>query len=361
MRTEKAEQLIDKYNSGEATPAESQLVESWYLKMKEGETLSPDELHQEYELGFRQLDLYFIRRRTTFRLRIAAAAAVIIMASAVLYSYNYQNRGIKERITAAQDIPPGKNTAILTLANGETLKLSEAQHELSIGRNALTYKDGTVAKQTASGAVAVLTAQTPRGGTYNFTLSDGTIVMLNADSYLKFPQSFSGKNRMVELKGEAYFEVAKNKAMPFIVKTEKQSIEVLGTHFNINNYSEAAGSTTLLEGSVKVTAGQSEKILVPGQQASLINEQLVVKKADLEAVVSWKDGYFRFNDENIQEIMQKIARWYDVDVTYEGDIPKEGFTGAISTFSNISDVLDMLERTKIVHFKLEGRRVIVLN
>lgn len=343
-----------------ATPEETRLVESWYLKMETGETLGTAELQQEHELGLKQLDAYITRRRNLLLVWSAAAAVVLLTLFTALFFYNGTPKGIKEQISLAQDIPPGKNTAVVTLANGDTLRLSDAQHTLSVSGRALVYEDGTVARQTVAGTSAMLIASTPRGGTYKFKLSDGTLVILNAESSLKFSQVFDGVERVVELTGEAYFEVAKNMGMPFIVKTAGQNVKVLGTHFNINSYSGIT-STTLLEGSVSVSAGAEEKILVPGQQADLTGDKLTVKKADVEAAVSWKDGYFRFNEESIPEIMQKISRWYDVDIRYEGKISREVFTGAISRFSNISDVLDMLERTKIIHFKLEGRRVIVLN
>jgi transmembrane sensor len=361
MENRNAAQIIDRYNSGKATPEEIRLVQSWYLKMEAGEPLSPRAIQEEYDLGFKKLDAYLGRRKNTVLIWSAAAAVVLVALFTVLFFSVSSPKGIKEQISLAQDIPPGKNSAVITLSNGDTIHLSDAQKGLTVSRSALSYEDGTMVKKTAPATAAFLTARTPRGGTYNVTLADGTVVMLNADSYLKFPQVFNGKIREVELFGEAYFEVAKNKAMPFIVKTPKQRIEVLGTHFNVNSYTPAATKTTLLEGSVKVSSDTEEQMLVPGQQADLAGDRLVVKKADVDAVISWKDGYFRFNDENIKEIMQKISRWYDVEVVYEGDITNEVFTGAISRLSNISDVLDMLERTKIVHFKLEGRRITVLN
>lgn len=360
MENKNAGQLIDKYNSGKATPEEIRLVESWYLKMETGETLNMAELQQEYDLGLKKLDGYITGRKSTILVWSAAAAVVLLTLFATLFFYGNNPKGIKEQISLAQDIPPGKNRAVIMLASGDIVSLSSAQRGLAVNRHALVYEDGTLARQTETAASAVLTALTPRGGTYSFKLSDGTVVILNAESSLKFPQVFEGRERIVELTGEAYFEVAKNKAMPFIVKTAKQNVEVLGTHFNINSYSGIT-STTLLEGSVKVSAGAEQQLLVPGQQAELQGDKLTVRHADVDASVSWKDGYFRFNEESIQDIMQKVSRWYDVEIRYEGDISKEVFTGAISRFSNISDVLDMLERTKIVHFKLEGRRVTVLN
>jgi transmembrane sensor len=365
MEFKEAEKLIEKYNSGKAAPKEKALLESWYLKYKTGTALSPEDLQQEHDLGLQNLNIYLNRpRKTKVWSQIAAAAAILLVFGAGLYFYKYQNRGIKDKIAAGQDIPPGKNMAVLTLAGGETITLSDAKNGVVIGENNLAYNDGSLVQVSvpSPGAQAQLTATTPRGGTYNITLPDGTVVMLNAESSLKFPSVFTGKDRKVELIGEAYFEVTKDKAHPFMVKTEGQAIEVLGTHFNVSSYpANRYVKTTLLEGSVKVTGKNNEVVLSPGQQAKLTAGQLNVQRVDTEEAVSWKNGYFRFNDENIVDVMQKISRWYDIEVQYQGNMTEEGFTGTISRFSNISDVLDMLERTKAVHFEIEGRRVTVLN
>lgn len=362
MKEQKAKQLLEKYADGKADPEEKRLVESWYLKFFPGNFLSKEELQHEHDLGMIRLDAYFGRQRRNLVLKIAAVAAVMLMVTGV-FIYNIQYKGIKERISLAQDIPPGKRRALLTLSNGKTIRLNEAKYGIKIGGKELSYSDGTAlgAGINMANADALLVTQTPRGGTYQVTLSDGTIVILNAESTLKFPHIFKGKERRVELKGEAYFEVAKNKNMPFIVKSLGQQVTVLGTHFNVNTQSANGLKTTLLEGSIRLDAGSRSLTLLPGQQANFENNQLTILPADLDAVIAWKEGYFRFNDESIQEIMLKISRWYDVEIIYEGDVTHEVFTGAISRFSNISDVLDMLERTKIIHFKLEGRRVTVLN
>ena len=362
MKIEDARQLLDKYINGDASQEEKRVVESWYLKLGAGETLSKEELQHEHDLGMVQLEGYFGRQRRNLVFRIAAAAAILILVAGV-FLYSARPKGIKDTISVAQDIPPGKRRAQLRLATGKIIHLSESKNGISINGGRLSYDDGSELQDAETNAddAAILVANTPRGGTYDLTLSDGTVVVLNAESSLKFPQTFNGNNRSVELTGEAYFQVAKNKSMPFIVKSGAQTITVLGTHFNVNAYNATKPSTVLEEGSVRVQNGDEEVMLVPGQQADSKGSQLTVVQADMDAVLAWKQGYFRFNDESIPEIMLKISRWYDVEVKYDGEITNEVFTGAISRFSNISDVLDMLERTKIVHFKLEGRRVTVLN
>jgi ferric-dicitrate binding protein FerR (iron transport regulator) len=209
------------------------------------------------------------------------------------------------------------------------------------------------------------TVTTPRGGQYQLLLADGSKVWLNSASSIRFPVSFTGDARRVEVSGEAYFEVAKNASMPFKVDVAgKNEIEVLGTHFNINSYvDEGSIKTTLLEGSVKVTSlkTQESKLITPGQQAQVnTNGQIAInKKADLDKVMAWKNGYFNFDGADTRTVMQLLSRWYDVDVVYEGAIPQREWGGDIEKNLNLSQVLKILEKNN-VHSKLEGRKLLVL-
>jgi ferric-dicitrate binding protein FerR (iron transport regulator) len=204
-------------------------------------------------------------------------------------------------------------------------------------------------------------------GTYQLTLSDGSKVWLNAATSMRYPENFAGNERKVELLyGEAYFEVAHDAKMPFKVMGAGQTIEDIGTQFNINAYeNESDIKTTLLEGGIKVYNNNGSAILTPGQQAKVKNGMprskiIVISAANTEEAVAWKNGYFRFNNEKIGSIMRQLSRWYNIDVSYEGKITDEGFYGRISRYKNISDVLKMLEDTRSVHFKVEGRRVTVI-
>jgi transmembrane sensor len=194
-------------------------------------------------------------------------------------------------------------------------------------------------------------------------LPDGTIVWLNAASSLKFPTSFAGSKRQVELTGEAYFEVTENKSMPFEVLTGETSVSVLGTHFNINAYAdEASINTTLLEGAVKVHTGQAAKLLKPGQQSVFVNATgaLSIQPADVDQAIAWKRGFFEFDNTDLQTIMRQISRWYDVDIVYQIQGSKALFGGGISRKLNLSEVLHLLEASG-VYFKVENRKVTVLN
>jgi transmembrane sensor len=300
---------------------------------------------------------------------IAAAAILLVLGSGILF-YNHYNHKINSDhlLYARQDIAPGKNVATLTMANGKVITLSDHKKGIVIDAAQLTYNDGT----TIDGGAAGKTGQyqsisTPRGGTYQVRLSDGTMVWLNAASTLRFPIKFSGNERKVEITGEAYFEVAKNKAKPFKVRTDNQEIKVLGTHFNINSYAnDGITMTTLLEGAVQVNAfhkaNNQALVLKPGQQSILTPDHFTMKQVDTEAVVAWKNGYFRFDDESLESIMHKVARWYNADVVFTNErLKKEPFAGIISRDTKVSELLKMLELAGEVKFKIENHKIIVMD
>lgn len=305
---------------------------------------------------------------------IVAAASIFIVAALSLYLYtnSTQNKPVRP-VSHASHIKPGDNKAYLTLANGKKIVLSDAKNGTLVAQNGIQITKTTegqlvytVTGNNNSTSSDYNTIETPKGGQYQVRLPDGTNVWLNAASSLRYPSAFKGSERKVELSGEAYFEVAKNKKMPFRVISNTQTVEVLGTHFNVNSYlDEADTKTTLLEGSVRVKRNNSTTAVVirPGQQASVkqnVNDKINVAEADMEEVMAWKNNYFRFNNENIESVMRKISRWYNVDVEYKGAISDEEFNGTISRSKNIVQVLEMLEGTKSIHFKIEGRRIVVM-
>jgi len=277
------------------------------------------------------------------------------------------------------DVRPGGNKAYLTLADGSKIILDNVSNgklaqqgnaqitKLDSGRLSYNLK---VIPNLTSNIVSYNTLTTPRGGQYRIFLSDGTIVWLNASTTLRFPIAFVGKERRVEIKGEAYFEVAKNTAMPFIVKAGNSEVRVLGTHFNIMAYADdKLIKTTLLKGSVEVsydkpassTKANSHVVLQPGQQSQLDRKnEINVVDADLEEAIAWKNGNFIFNNEDIESIMAKISRWYDVKIDYQIDPANKTFSGKISRTQNVSEVLNMFELTESIHFKIEGKTITVL-
>ncbi|MDB5157300.1 MAG: anti-FecI sigma factor, FecR [Mucilaginibacter sp.] len=299
--------------------------------------------------------------------KIIAAASILLVLSAG--GYFILNKGISPSNSeeAAINIKPGKNRAILTLVNGKQIILTAAGNgKIAVQGNININKiaDGEVAY---NGAVAgnetpmFNTISTPRGGQYHITLADGTNVWLNASSSLKFPTTFNGKDRLVELSGEGYFEVAHNKAMPFRVKTPGQIVEVLGTHFNINSYQdESTTKTTLLEGSVKITHDNIEKLLVPGEQASVNAGLFDIVKKNTDEAVAWKNGYFRFVNTPLPIILRQFERWYDITIVYDKSLNDQYFSGKITRNADLSRVLKILEQGG-VSFELKGRQLTVLS
>jgi len=272
--------------------------------------------------------------------------------------------------TEVREITPGGNKAVLTLADGSQVALDNK------GRSKVIQQSGAIISNTEEGLLVYNSAKTsndvltfntisiPRGGKYDVILSDGTKVWLNASSTLRFPTSFSGNERKVFVTGEAYFEVAKNASMPFKVEANGTTIRVLGTHFNVMAYEdEAATRTTLLEGSVEIVNKSIKTILKPGNQASVDRATGVisVSRVNTAQSVAWKDGKFVFDDDGIETIMRKLSRWYDVDVAYNtGNLSEKVFTGTVSRYENIAEVLRMLELTGTIHFKVTGRRITVM-
>ncbi|WP_167667836.1 FecR family protein [Mucilaginibacter gossypiicola] len=361
--------LFAKYNDGTATEEERALLEAWYLQYNEKEAyqLNGKSIKAAKAEIFRRLPG---NQGQFFNIGIRLAAAAILIG--ILFTVTmlfFVNRNPGKASQLANDLPPGTNKAVLTLANGRHLNLSDATN----GR--LYQQQGIKIVKAQSGQVVFdysgnqataeqNTITTPNGGQWQIKLPDGSQVWLNAASSLTFPTSFShGINRIVKLSGEGYFEVAKDAEHPFIVISGDQRVEVLGTHFNISSYAdEPSIKTTLLEGRVKVSllGNVTPMFLKPGEQSVANGHQLDVKPVDTEEALAWRNGYFQFDDETVSSIMRKLSRWYDVDVRYEGNISDEGLNGRVSRNKNISQVIKALEATQTVHFRLEGRRITVM-
>lgn len=315
--------------------------------------------------------------------KISAAAAIILFISSTAFYFLYQknNKATAQNVPIIQpvkDIPPGINNAVLTLADGTAIVLDTA------GNGALAQQggmkvlkiNGQIAYEksghnTLQSAPVYNTITTARGNQYQVVLADGSKVWLNAASSIRFPSSFMGNERKVEITGEAYFEVAKNPAKPFKViipsspgpdsyRADRAEIVVLGTHFNVNTYPEEDDvRTTLLEGSVKINKGSETQMLTPGEQARLTSGAMTLKKnVDISQVIAWKDGFFVFSNADIKTIMRQVARWYDVEVNFEGGIPHEGYTGKVSRNVSLSKFLKVLELNGI-HVKTEGRKITI--
>lgn len=368
--------LIRKYKDNTATESEKETLTEWYRNVAYKDAEFPDaEDSVEEEILLRLNKETKPAKGKPFTLKSWAIAASILFMLGFGAVFFIKKTGDTQKSGLAHNhiIEPGGNKAILTLANGKKISLTDArngqiihQKGIKISKAAngqLVYAIADVSKQ-GSNTTAELqynTMETPRGGQFQLLLPDGTKVWLNAVSRLKYPVDFTASNeRRVELSGEAYFEVAHNKARPFRVVTNRQVVEVLGTHFNVNAYADEPNTkTTLLEGSVKVSGGANSAILKPGQEANL-TDNFKISDVDTEEAIAWKNGYFRFDDEKLETIMRKVSRWYNVEVIYlDNDVKDDLFAAVTTRFANISTLLKIMEQTGDASFRVEGSKIII--
>jgi ferric-dicitrate binding protein FerR (iron transport regulator) len=316
------------------------------------------------------------RTHKSWTISIAASLLLCLSIGLLIYltrsSVPLQKTAINTTKPKVQDFMPGKNKAVLTLSNGHEVILDDTQSGKIASQGGVVIsklKDGQIAYTSAnadqkntSTANQLNTLTIPKGGQYQLTLPDGTLVFLNSASSISYPAKFAGTERKVNLSGEAYFEVAKNPKMPFIVNVNnKQQIQVLGTHFNVEAYTdEHLINTTLLEGSVKILYKNKQALLKPGQVAiNNMGADLNIQPADLDEVIAWKNGLFIFNNENITTVMKKISRWYDVDVVFKGNMENVNFLGNYSRTKSLASLLKNIQLMEDVNITIEGRRITV--
>jgi transmembrane sensor len=377
--------LLEKYLAGKSTRKEEALLDEYYKRLEE---MSDVSLSDEQEHGLKVSIMEKISAsidspneqseqivKRSYRIWYAAASILIMIAVGSFFVRRDKKAEMIGKVPDAtkQDIRPGSNKAVLTLSSGEQIVLTEP-HAGILAREGATQiikkENGELVynlenKTSGHNTKPVHnTITVPRGGQYQLVLSDGSKVLLNAASSLTYPAEFNGRYRNVELKGEGYFEVAKNASMPFIVKANNVEVRVLGTHFNISAYSDDANiTTTLIEGAVSMNKGKQTKRLAPGQQgiSAYTTGEISVQPANIEQTMGWVKGNFVFKDLNIKEVMKIASRWYDIEVEYRGNVQSKKFGGTTSRFSNITELLDYMKITGGVNYKIEGRRVILMN
>jgi transmembrane sensor len=301
---------------------------------------------------------------------MVAASILLLAGSLYMFKPWINKENITERTLTQRpgkiDIKPGSDRAVLTLSNGRSIILDSTGSGLLANEGDIKIRkltEGEIIYDGTDKEMKYNVVSTPRGGQYKLILGDGSQVWLNAESSIKFPAGFGAHQREVELSGEAYFEVAKNEAKPFKVKIvgpngDGGTVEVLGTHFNINSYAdEGIVKTTLLEGSVQVERNGKSRLLKPGEQALTQNDIKVIK-TDVNQAVAWKEGKFLFHDETIHSIGEQLKRWYDVEVEYQVMVSQH-FNTEISRNAPLKSILDALEGTGQVHFTLEGKKLII--
>lgn len=305
-----------------------------------------------------------------------AAAAVVMMAVASVWVLNHTkiNKatvGNNNTIAVQKDIPPGETKAVLTLADGSKIFLESAGNGKLADQAGITISNQNgqlVYRQngTATNAAQYNTLTTAKGETFVAQLADGTLAWLNAGSSIRYPVSFTGSERIVEITGELYFEVKHDATKPFHVKVNGMDIQVLGTHFDANAYSdEESIKTTLLQGSIKISTGDKIKILKPRQQAQVSNSTNknekdihVISDVNTDEVIAWKNGFFNFDGVDIPTALRQVARWYNIDIIYEGEVPRDKFVGEVERNLSLSQALKILERAGL-QFTVQGRKLIV--
>lgn len=305
------------------------------------------------------------KTRGLVRRLLPYAAAVIVFCMAGIYYWYSQTGGadlIDSNIVSqfGEEIAPGGNKATVTLPDGTVIELDEDKEGIVVSGDTLVYSDGDKITAT-SPKVEYATLSTPRGGQYQLTLPDGSKVWLNAESSITYPTTFNGKQRIVKIRGEAYFDVAKDKTKPFIVESDAQQITVTGTQFNINTYTdEPVSATTLVEGQVKIKDNNSGKsaVLAPGQQAVSGEKELDIRTVDTNVYTAWKDGYFVFERTELSKILRQLSRWYDVEIDYSG-VPEQTLTARVQRDKSISSVLNAIAKTTGLNFYIKERKMIL--
>ena len=380
-------ELAEKWLKGTITPEEAKEYNQWYNAKGEElpVTVEPEIAHNEEAL--KQKIIIKVRRELGLKAKqgkkrvlytlMSAAAIVLILVSGI---YWYQYRTVNDKIypvakikdpSFKNDVAPGSNKAILVLADGRKIALDSATNGVLATQGAtkiIRKADGNIVyengKNAGESTMMDNTMSTPIGAQYQLVLSDGTKVWLNAGSSITYPTDFMDTVRKVNITGEVYFEVTKNPQRPFIVSTGNMNVRVLGTHFNVNAYSdERTINTTLLEGKVEVINKVNGHItaITPGQQAQYDNFGVMkVEEVNTDNIVAWKNGMFEFNRTDIVSLMKQVARWYNINVTYEGPITKDLFTGTVPRNVSLTELLTVLKYAK-VHFKLDKNNLTVLS
>ncbi len=391
LAKDKVLQLLELYSSRKATVSEEQELFQWLDANKieqpfqqhiqllihqfDEDELSPnidwDLIYHEILQKTSEDNITYTSSIKTIWPRLVAAVIILLVVGFGAAYFVVANKSkpqlVDHNISVPKDINPGFSGAVLTLSNGNQILLDTAKNSHLFSQSGLrlinqngqlSYKNSDANSNEAAVHNIMTTA---KGRQYQLVLSDGTKVWLNASSSIKFPTLFSGKERNVSITGEAYFEVAHNAAKPFNVAVNGTNIHVLGTHFNVNAYEdELITSTTLLEGSVEITKENTTIKLLPGQQAQLkkTGEWNVLKDTDIDGVTAWKDGLFVMKNADIGIVMRQIARWYDIEIVYEGAIPSGHISGDIPRNMKLSKVLEVMQLSG-VHFAFDGKKVIV--
>lgn len=379
LKNEFIKAALKRYHDGNCSEEERQIIEGWYQEkldrsdwdFKPGDesiikAKLKDRIYKELLLT-KEINPSGVNRLNWFLM--AGAAAILILAVTAVFYFSPEKQGEKlaDQPKVIKPLKTAQRHAILTLANGETKVLDGTTDRKSIHQDGAEIRQserGGLTYQTLNETTPVTlyhTLSTPKGVKYRLDLPDGTKIWLNAASSITYPTAFSGHKRTVSVTGEVYFEVAHDIKKPFLVKTPTATVTVLGTHFNVNTYSDEPGmKTTLLEGKVKITQNKESKLLEPGEQANVDPKGgiTILKDINEAKVMGWKDGKFVLDKVDVHTLMRQLARWYDLEIIYKGEITQH-FWGTVSQEMTAAQLFQMLESTGAAHFKLEGSKVTV--
>lgn len=372
-------EILTKYQNATCSDEELKLLDEWYHQLKisnqpiSNQTIDDNdivifsdsmlkEFREKLGQGVKVIPFY---REPIFRMFAAASVLFVIFFGTYFYMTKPStNTLVNQSIVKKDVIAPSSSKATITLANGQIVELDAIGSGTLVASqgavNVMKTEDGQIVYRGTSKEIAYNTLYNPRGSkVISLRLNDGTIVWLNSQSSIRYPVAFVGEDRQVEITGEAYFEVAKNLSKKFIVASNGLNIEVLGTHFNVNSYNDNKNiKVTLLEGSVKIIKGGGTYILKPGQQAQVANEIQVFNGANLESVMAWKNGFFSFSGTSVEELMNILGRWYNVEIVFNKSIPNRQFGGHIATSANLSQVIKVLNESELKCALIDGKLVI---
>jgi len=367
-------EILTKYQNDTCSDTELKLLDEWYDQLKiKNQTINNNdavvftesmlkEFREKVGQGVKIIPFY---RQPIFRMVAASSVVFVIIFGMYFYVTKPSSKTLVNQAIVKKDVmAPSSSKATITLANGKIVELDAINSGTLVASqgavNVMKTEDGQIVYRGTSKEIAYNTLYNPRGSkVISLTLNDGSIVWLNSQSSLRYPIAFVGDDRQVEITGEAYFEVAKKLTKKFIVTSNGLNIEVLGTHFNVNSYNDNKNiKVTLLEGSVKIIKGVGTCILKPGQQAQVANEIQVLNGANIESVMAWKNGFFKFSGTSVEELMNILGRWYNVEIVFNKSIPNRQFGGQIAKSANLSQVVKILNESELKCALLNGILVI---
>ncbi len=367
-------EILTKYQNGTCSDTELKLLDEWYHQLKiNNQTINNNDvviftesMLKEFRAKVGQgVIIIPFYRQPIFRMVAAASVLFVIFFGTYFYVTKPSSKTLVNQAIVKKDVmAPLSSKATITLANGQIVELDAISSGTLVASqgavNVMKTEDGQIVYRGTSKEIAYNTLYNPRGSkVISLRLNDGSIVWLNSQSSIRYPVAFLGDERQVEITGEAYFEVAKNLTKKFIVASNGLNIEVLGTHFNVNSYNDNKNiKVTLLEGSVKIIKGGGTCILKPGQQAQVAKEIQVLNGANIESVMAWKNGFFSFSGTSVEELMNILGRWYNVEIVFNKSIPNRQFGGQIAKSANLSQVVKVLNESELKCTLLNGILVI---